>query len=448
MEQNKSDKKYQSIEKINAEQVQSLDSKIYRHYLEVINEFAIGLLDRYSEHDIVWFIAKNAMGKLGFVDCVVYLVDKSKNCLIQKAAHGIKSPDYTEIVAPIEIPIGKGIVGTVAATGAIELINDVTKDKRYILDVVQNGSELAVPIMMNGEVLGVIDSEHHDKNFFTVEHVKIMRTIASMTATKLAQARAVKKLEQHQEELENIVTDRTRNLQDTLKKLEHSNKAFKNFSYIVSHDLREPLRTIASYLQLLEMTSTTNELSEESIEYLNRAVDGAKRMDSLIQGILEYSKLDKDKGDVVDVDIKEIIQIIEKNLSLKIDETNTNINCTRDLPIVRGKKSLLLVLFQNLVDNAIKFRSDKPPIINISYIEQANYWEFNVQDNGIGIKNDPKVREYIFNIFHRLYPKENKYTGSGLGLALCKNIVEQHNGTIKVESIEHEGSSFIFTLRK
>lgn len=189
------------------------------HYLEVINEFAITLLDAKSVDDILWTVAKNAIAQLGYIDCVIYLYDETQELLIQKAAHGPKNPIDLDILNPIAIKIGEGIVGHVAKTKKGEIVPDTTRDPRYILDGQTGLSEISVPIIHNGKVIGVIDSEHTEKDFFPADDLKILTTIASMTAAKLVQAFYDQKLQNYQNDLKELVHVKTKELNKTLHEL-------------------------------------------------------------------------------------------------------------------------------------------------------------------------------------------------------------------------------------
>lgn len=153
----------------------------------VLSYFATSLFDKRSQDDVLWDIVKNAIGKLGLEDCVIYMLDKERNVLVQKAAYGNKDKGTRKILSPIEIPLGEGVVGSVAKSHQWECIPDVSQDPRYVLDDMQRQSELAVPILYEGEVLGVLDSEHSKKGFFTKQHIFIFQLIAKLTATKIKQ---------------------------------------------------------------------------------------------------------------------------------------------------------------------------------------------------------------------------------------------------------------------
>ncbi|MBI1837434.1 MAG: SpoIIE family protein phosphatase [Flavobacteriia bacterium] len=189
------------------------------HYFEVINKFAVELLEAQTEDDIVWTLAKNAIAELGYVDCVVYLYDEYSNQLIQKAAHGPKSPVSYEVFNPIPLKLGQGIVGSVALSGKGEIIEDTSLDQRYIADDMIRFSEIAVPIIYRKKVIGIIDSEHPEKNFYTNDDLQILTTIASMTATKLIQTKSTEELIRLKRNLEKIVSERTLELKKVIIKV-------------------------------------------------------------------------------------------------------------------------------------------------------------------------------------------------------------------------------------
>lgn len=177
-----------------------------------INEFATSLSALHSEQDILWEITRRCISSLGFEDCVVYLLDEERGVLVQRAAYGPKNPRDREIAAPLEIPLGRGIVGTAAQTGLVELVPDTRLDPRYLVDDAFRLSELAVPIVADGRVLGIIDAEHSRAGFFTTEHLTVLTSIASICANKLVRARAQRRLHELNRDLERRITERTAEL--------------------------------------------------------------------------------------------------------------------------------------------------------------------------------------------------------------------------------------------
>jgi light-regulated signal transduction histidine kinase (bacteriophytochrome) len=223
--------------------------------------------------------------------------------------------------------------------------------------------------------------------------------------------------------------------------LNRSNEELGQFAYIASHDLQEPLRMVASYTQLLSRRYK-GRLDADADEFIAFAVDGANRMQRLIQDLLTYSRVTK--GDIlIDTSSEEALLQALINLQGIIDDSGALV--THDpLPNVLADETQLIQLFQNLVGNAIKYQNPVIPLVHISAVEESDkIWKFSVKDNGLGI--DPKYFERIFGMFQRLHKRE-EFAGTGIGLAICKKIVERHGGSILVESEPGQGSTFRFGL--
>ncbi len=248
-------------------------------------------------------------------------------------------------------------------------------------------------------------------------------------------------LRKHREDLEDLVEKRTEALKQISDELSRSNADLKQFAYAASHDLKEPLRNVGGFATLLEKRYKGN-LDEKADEYIDYIVEGVKRMERLIQDLLEYSQVGRKGKPFRPVNCSVALEEAIHSLHSVIEESGVEL--TYDLlPTVTVDASQLSRLFQNLISNAIKFRSDKPLKIHISADHKGDEWVFSVKDNGIGI--DPKFAERIFVIFQRLHTKE-EYEGTGIGLAICKKIVERHGGRIWVEPEPGAGSIFYFTL--
>jgi len=235
----------------------------------------------------------------------------------------------------------------------------------------------------------------------------------------------------------------TEKLESQTRELERSNSELEQFGYVVSHDLQEPLRAITGFLDLLHRRYH-EQLDEKAEQYIDFAVNGAKRMQSLIHDLLAYSRVGTHSKEFVEVDCRVVFQDALANLRAAIEENNPEIGQEGEWPKVHGDPVQLTQLFQNLVGNALKFHStDRRTEIRISVVRQGSYWEFSVADNGIGIEE--KDFQRIFQVFQRLHER-GKYPGTGIGLAICKKIVERHGGTIWVESVANQGTTFHFTL--
>ncbi|HEY3360644.1 MAG TPA: PAS domain S-box protein [Methanosarcina sp.] len=226
-----------------------------------------------------------------------------------------------------------------------------------------------------------------------------------------------------------------------LEELARSNAELEQFAYISSHDLQEPLRMIASYLQLLQR-KYQGKLDDKADKYIYFAVDGASRMQNLINDLLEFSRVTTKAREFEPTDCKSILKQVVFDLEVSIKENEAHVSYG-SLPVVMVDSSQLTQVFQNLISNAIKFRSEKIPEIEISAKRKDNQWLFSVKDNGIGV--DPKFSERIFEVFKRLN-KRDEYPGTGIGLSICKKIVERHGGQIWIESESGKGSIFYFTL--
>ncbi len=227
-----------------------------------------------------------------------------------------------------------------------------------------------------------------------------------------------------------------------LSDIARSNKDLEQFAYVASHDLKEPLRMVSTYVQRLEK-KYKGQLDEKADKYIGFAVEGVERMEKLIEGLLAYSRIARGAAQFGPVDSNTIFSLAVTNLSASIHECQAVVT-KEDLPIVLGDETQLLQLFQNLIANAVKYRKPRtPPQVHVSSAREGSRYIFSVRDNGIGI--DSKNYDRIFQIFQRLHSHE-QYAGAGIGLAVCKRIVERHDGRIWIESVPGTGSTFFFTI--
>ncbi|MCF6469708.1 HAMP domain-containing protein [Nonomuraea sp. MG754425] len=257
-------------------------------------------------------------------------------------------------------------------------------------------------------------------------------------------------LSSHIDSMRARIVSAWRTAADQAEELRRSNSELEQFAYVASHDLQEPLRKVASFTQMLEQRYGP-QLDERARQYIHYAVDGAKRMQLLINDLLDFSRVGRVTGERSEVDSGAALDRALDNLSATIEEAGAVV--TRDeLPRVNGNETQLTQLFQNLVENAVKFRSEEPPRVHVGARRDGELWEFSCSDNGIGV--EPKYADRIFLIFQRLHARD-VYPGTGIGLALCRKIVEYHGGRLWLDGApdsdpgddtDGRGATFRWTL--
>ncbi|MBS1622689.1 MAG: hypothetical protein JST83_01625 [Bacteroidetes bacterium] len=249
-----------------------------------------------------------------------------------------------------------------------------------------------------------------------------------------------------------VIKRQNEDLQQTIdeqtKFLVSSNESLKEFAYLTSHDLREPLRNISGFISLIKKhhdNGTTEQHKEEVREYFQYVQKGVAQMEELIADIKEYSEINVLEKNFTAVSMSELVYQVRDALETEVTDTDATIHVQIDMPVVQADKTLLFSLLQNMIGNAIKYhRKGVAPVVNIRYKLDDGVYTFSVEDNGIGI--DKNYYDRIFYAFKRLHSKEGEYDGTGLGLAICKKIVEIHGGKIWVESYPGEGSTFFFSI--
>ncbi len=291
-----------------------------------------------------------------------------------------------------------------------------------------------VPIATTEGAIGVLLVFLENGSLFVDDDLTLLTIFAQQTAILLENYRILEQQRSYAQVLERTVQART----DALKR---SNDELRQFAYVASHDLQEPLRMVVSYLQLIE-ERYIGQLDSSAHEFFAFATDGAKRMRNLIEALLAYSRVDTQLQNFELVDFQKVIDDVLNLLSVAVTESGATI--TRDsLPKTNANEAMIVQLFQNLVSNGIKYQKGKKPIIHIGAVHKNDEWVFSVKDNGIGI--EPQNLERIFVIFQRLHA-QNEYPGTGIGLAISKKVVEHHGGRIWVESTVGEGTTFYFTI--
>jgi PAS domain S-box-containing protein len=319
-----------------------------------------------------------------------------------------------------------------------------------------------IPVTYRDRILGVIHLADSREAFFKPATVEFLESISPLIGEAIQRFHAEEELAKYRGRLEELVQKRTveleaanvqlqreiierkiadENLHYTAAELARSNRDLEQFAYVASHDLQEPLRAVSGYIQLLQQRYT-DKLDEKALQYIAGAVDGAARMQRLITDLLAFSRVGTRERVVESADLSAALASAMENLKVSIQEAHARIT-SDPLPLLPVDSTQMEQLFQNLISNAVKFRSKQPPEIHLEATHRPGEWLFSVRDNGIGI--DPQYAERIFMIFQRLHTRR-KYPGTGIGLAICKKIVERHGGKIWVDPSPGKGSIFHFTI--
>ncbi|WP_153800128.1 histidine kinase [Foetidibacter luteolus] len=366
-------------------EIEKLKALGYQHQLEieqVINYFVSNISEQKTIDGILWGVAKNCISKLGFEDCVIYMLDEQRRVLVQKAAWGPKTTEQNKIVNPIEIPAGKGIVGTVAVTGKPEIINDTSTDKRYIIDDKRRLSEITLPIVINGKILGVIDSEHPKKNFYTQRHQQILSTIASLCADKIDKLIAEEQTHQKEIELIKLSQDLATSRLTALR------------SQMNPHFIFNALNSVQQYI-------------------LKGDVDEANRY------LSKFSRLQREVLQHCDQNFISLEKEIEMlNLYLQLEQLRFNDNFVYNIrfsdDIDPSEIKIPPMMLQPFVENAIWHglmpkKGDKEIAIDFM-LQEDDLVVCTIKDNGIGREASAKLKQLI--------PGHNGSIHKSKGLAL------------------------------
>ena len=394
-----------------------------------VTYFATSLYGKNTIDEILWDVAKNCISQLGFQDCVIYMINENTQQLEQKAAYGPKNPKEFEIENAITIPVGQGIVGTVARTGVPEVIHDTSKDKRYIVDDERRYSEITVPIIYQDKVIGVIDSEHPEKNFFNDVHLKVLNTIAALASNKIVKALA-------EEEMMKATLDRLE-----AEKIKDVNKLKSQFFSHISHEFRTPMTLILGPLDEMMRKST----DPEEVKQLKTMHSNGRKLLRLINDLLELSRFDEGalNLNLSEGDIHILLKTIVNSFHSQAAQKNIVIasNIPAEPLIISFDAQKIETIIINLISNAIKFSPIKGDI-SVDLEHSFSRLEISVTNSGNQIP-----QEQIDKIFERYYQGESNDTseGQGIGLALSKELATMHGGSIHVAS-DKAGTSLTLSI--
>ena len=311
----------------------------------------------------------------------------------------------------------------VRSRSAMVVQGDFAEMERRYPNLIKYPSVVLAPLVYRGELFGVLNARSQRMNAYEDKDAEMLSRIAAQITPAIANSLLYADIVRAQDDLA------------------RSNSDLEQFAYAASHDLQEPLRTITAYLGLVK-ERYESELDETAIEFMDFAIDGAERMQRLISDLLEYSRVGTQGRELEPVNCSHVVDGVLNSLTEAIEGQKASVECS-PLPIINGDEAQLARLFQNLVGNALKFTGEAVPRIQIWAELQGNDWVFSVKDNGIGIA--PDYQERIFGMFARLHSR-TKYSGTGIGLALCSKIAQRHGGRIWVESEVGHGATFRFNI--
>lgn len=396
----------------------------------IIQNATLPIANKFDIYEIANHLANSISQYLNTNYCTINIINNNTQ-FIEEVASTQRKPDKQRHPVKTPIKIGHGIIGFVANSGIAEIINDTYKAPRYITEKTTMLSEIVVPVIDHGQVIGIINAKHKNRNHFTKTNLKILQQIAENISLKLKNAIQYR---------ETLVVQKKN--QELLKKLKQNNDELKDFAHIVSHDLKSPLRSIDALLHWLK-----EDFSDyyKNNAYANKVFSNIdiklEHMENLIDGILKYSSIgitDNTRKHKVD------LNLILKNITNIVQiPSHINIHIKKQLPIINACEIRIHQLFLNLISNAIKYNDKPVGLIEIDFKDNGTHWQFGVTDNGKGIPK--KYYDKIFDMFQTLDENTNS---TGIGLSIVRKIVTLYDGEIWVSSKEGEGSSFYFTIKK
>jgi len=415
-------------------------------YLQVLNKFALAMTDMDDVEALVWYVAREVVGQLDFLDCVFYLFNEKSGCLVQRAAIAEKNPSDDDIANPLKIPLGQGITGHVAEHRKAEIVDDVTVDPRYISDIGEPGSEICVPVLHDGQLIGVLDSEHSKKGFFNKYHLEILQTVASYAGAKIAERRAHDEAIVRAIELEEkvfLLTKLKEELEAAKEKAEETSALKSRFVATISHEIRTPLSGILGSLDLLQDEPLDNRASE----LVNMARNSGQSLQVLLNDVIDFARTEAGTLQLEPTvfSIKELLDSVQGFWQPHIEAHGRALTIISEVgsnETYWGDPARIRQILNNYMSNALKYAGESDFVLRVSHEDTTeNCFKFEVIDYGPGLTEEDQKQ--LFQEFTRVGPHKRQIgEGAGLGLAICKQVAELMHGTVGVESGVEAGSTF------
>lgn len=417
---------FKVAENIGVISVDVTTQKEYEIKLEALHDNAALLAKVKTVSQVAEIITNTITNIIGFNRGSLGFVENDK--LVHRYIWGVGPTE------PFTMPLdGPGITVKVINTGETIKIDNITESELYVDGAPQEitQSELAVPIKISTGTIGVINIESVKKNAFSLTDKKLLELLAQHVGSAVSRINEEKRRRELLSQMKRLNTE-----------LEKSNNELENYTYVVSHDLKAPLRSIQSFSSFV-LEDYGEKIDDMGKDYLQRISGAVTRMDALIGDLLTVSRVGRKFMEKEVVDLNEMLEGVKSDLSATIESKNVNL-IIKSLPVVKTQKVWMNQLFTNLISNGLKFNESKNPTITITCEkEEEESYLFTVKDNGIGIPQ--QYQEKIFNLFERLHTVE-EYPGTGAGLAICQKIVSNWGGKLWVESEKNNGSTFYFTF--
>jgi K+-sensing histidine kinase KdpD len=392
--------------------------------LKLIQNYTSSLTQAKTEGEVCWELTKNVIANLGFEDCVVYLFDPVKQVLVQKAAHGPKNPISLDILNPITIKPGHGIVGSVFISAEHEIVQDTSLDERYIVDDQSRMSEIAVPLISRGKAIGVIDSENTERGFYTDEHLSILSTLASITSNKIIETRAFSRLEELNEALHVKHDD----LMEKNEEMSVLNQQMDELVYRLSHDFRSPIVSIISVINVLEKSP------EKIQELLPHAKNKLSNMDWVLRNIYYYSdslrrSLNIEEinfDDLLETSIAAVREVSDKEVSVQFENTSGQGLFT--------DAWALHIFLVNAIHNSLTFggKPEDQIELKLELLRNEQGLVLRFSDNGIGF---PKEFQTSKNEMFKRRSLQSE--GAGFGFFLCRTLAKKIHAEFSISTSEN-----------